>query len=540
MAQIAQERISHLLEALPVDVDDLIKSTDKASKWAMAVDYTVPDAVEDNVPVQLDQGTKRIPVSRVGLLTSNRLVPQSMLPHKIDDIKNGTMVCTVTGASKKWTFTDADTGDKYVCPGPPGTGELRPDIGTIYRDASDPDGDGKFIYTQYRYVPDNNSSAGTANETGQFVPIPSDLVMVNGQGTVVSDNMVDYTRQVDIAIGNPVTESATAGNEKSILIDATGRLAHALATNVLPGNYPSTQPASLGFGDSFYVPAFTVNRTGHVTRASSVTVTVPNTAATTNVSGLVKIGTNIQQIGPTTSAGTTTPTQAKPYIEVAAVDHVHTASSLLLTHINDGSQQQTLAYNGSAQTSYDFRNILQVRLPANGPSAANQVLVSFVGLSGMEARWDNPTAILTPDFVTVGVADGTCSPSPAVTVMNSTLYIHGTGTMAADFTDNKFTGVHAGKTYVVCFHFILSHSAQTSMEEMTVTLEAWDSNTNGWVNVTEVKHVLDGSMVDIRNFINGSLIFLAPSNATSVRIMLKSAQNTWNVVGGNIQIAEVK
>ena len=108
MAQIEQERIS-ALGSLEDGVNELIESTVEAAKWAMAVDYIVPDSDTANQEDLVDQGTKRIPVSRIGLLTDSRTVPQSMLPHQMDEILNGQMVHdTGTG---KWTFTTTVSGE---------------------------------------------------------------------------------------------------------------------------------------------------------------------------------------------------------------------------------------------------------------------------------------------------------------------------------------------------------------------------------------------------------------------------------------------
>jgi hypothetical protein len=528
MAQIEQKRISHLIPLTDEEVNGLIKSTEKSSKWAMAVDYTIPDSAEAG---QADQGTKHITVDRVGLLTERRTVPQSMLPHKMDIILDGTMARSGSGSPEKWTFTVTDTGDKYVCPGPPGEGELRPSIDTIYRDVSDPDQDGNNIYTQYRYVPDDNADVGTDDETGSFVPIPSDLVMVNGQGTIVTDNILAYTRQVDITIGTPC--AAPSGNEDSLLIDNNGRLVHALS-GVNPGTYPASEPSSMDFGDSFTIASFKVNKTGHITEATPHTMYVPKTAASTSKAGLVKIGTDIQKIGSACSAGTTTP---NPYVTVAAADHVHAAYKLTFTNINDGSSAQTLVYDAAtADKSYDFKNILHTYLPSAGPTAAYQFLVSSDGTSNARAMWANPTDVIHPDYVMVDLTSASYGTSLTGVSMNTSSKVTGG---AMDVSSTSFSGLKEGKAYVVSYHFAFSHStARTMLEDVVVELDTGSSSTPT-TSATTATYVLDGSITGVPNFVNGSIVFVVPSGHSYARLALKTGGSSWTVTG-NIQIAEVK
>ena len=540
MAQLIQKRISALdpqddvvANAL---VDELIISTEKSSKWAMAVDYTEADIVSNDSVQEVDQGTKRIPVSRVGLLTETRTVPQSMLPHQMDEILNGTMhFDTNTG---KWTFTTTEGGTTrvYVCPGPPAAGELRPDISTIYRDVNDADGDGNPIYTQYRYVPDDNASVGTENETGSFVPIPSDLVMVNGDGTVVSDNSGSYTRQVDIAIGEPASESST---HNSILISG-GKLRHS-TSGVTAGTYPTPpQSGQLAFGGTFAVDAFTVNSTGHITAVTPYSLTVPSTAASTSAEGLVKIGglADINNIGQNKSAGTTTPS---PYVKVAAADHVHAASHLILTNINDSSfQNGQLEYTGAgANQTYSFRNILKATLPSNGPTAPGQLLVSTGNTAETrQAIWCNPDDVFEAEYAIANVGSGyECGTTASAVTLNTTTARAG-GHL--EVTQNAFNGLKSGKLYVVCFNFGFSHAnAGVYIEDVTVTVQL--SNGTNWTTAVEWTYQIDGSVTGVANYINGSLLVPVGNGQTTARIMLRSGGTQWDVsTDSSIQIAEVK
>lgn len=533
MAQINQERIANLVQLNNDEVDDLIKSSNRSQNWSIAVDYMIPDGIVDGEPAPLDQGTKYITLDRVGLLTDTRTVPQTMLPHQMDIILDGEMAQPIPGSSVKWTFTD-DRGNKYVCPKPTEPDEILPDINTIYRDRQDPDHDGNYIYTQYRYVPDDNAYVGTPDETGHFVPIPSDLLMVNGNGTVVTDDMESYTRQVDVVIGAPCAETGTSN---SILIDGEGKLVHA-STSVTPGKYPASEPAALSFGGTFNISSFTVNTTGHVTNATTTSVIIPSTAAGTNTAGLVKIGAaaDIRNIGSTKSAGTVTP---NPYVKVAAADHVHAASTLTLSNINDSNfTNETLTFNGSADKTYDFWNILKAYLPSTGPGAANQLLVSTgTTAANRRATWASADSVLVPDYAIADLVEGTAGSSSASTVsLNTTSATHGG---AVDVTQTAVTGLKEGKTYVVCFYFAFTHSSATaSMEDVSVVVEAGNSGSS-WVQVANPKYVIDGSLSGIPNCVNGSAVFAVPASKNSVRIRLRTGSSTWTVTG-NIQIAEVK
>lgn len=540
MAQIEQERISALDSLVTQSADgvnELIESTAEAAKWAMAVDYIVPDSDTANQEDLVDQGTKRIPVSRIGLLTDSRTVPQSMLPHQMDEILNGRMVHdTSTG---KWTFTTTVDGVQvvYVCPGPPAEGERRPVISTIYRDVSDEDQDGNPIYTQYRYVPDDNADVGTASETGSFVPIPSDLVMINGAGTVVSDNDGSYTRAVDIVIGAPAAETNT---HNSLLI-SNGKLSHA-TSGVTAGTYPTPpQSSQLTFGGTFAVDAFTVNSTGHVTAVTPYSLTVPDTAASLSTEGLVKIGStdDIQNIGQQKSAGTTTPS---PYVKVAAADHVHAASHLILENINDSTHFQNgrLEYTGAgSDIEYSFKNILKATLPTTGPTAAGQLLVSEgTSASNMQAVWKNPDNVFTPEYAFVKVASGcTCGTSPVIVPFDTSTETHG-GSMTVAQTE--FGGLKAGKAYVVCFNFGFSHSSATTFIEDAAVMVQTGADSQ-WTSVAEYRYYLDGSITGVPNYINGCIIFSVSNGHTLARLRLNTGRSSWNITtDSSVQIAEVK
>lgn len=103
MAQIAQERIGKLTPMLDTEIQKIIKSQAEAAKWSLPVDYTAGDAGD----VTTDQGSKQVPLSRIALLTTTGLVPQRMLPSRIDNVITGTMSDDCT------TFT-SDTSSAVV------------------------------------------------------------------------------------------------------------------------------------------------------------------------------------------------------------------------------------------------------------------------------------------------------------------------------------------------------------------------------------------------------------------------------------------
>ena len=107
---------------------------------------------------------------------------------------------------------------------------------------------------------------------------------------------------VEAASGTPITVTGSP-----ITSSGTITLTHS-NSGVTAGTYGESAPESPAtkktpaFGGDIVIPNVAVNATGHVTTASDITVTIPNTAADASTLGLVKIGDNIT-VGTGANAG---------------------------------------------------------------------------------------------------------------------------------------------------------------------------------------------------------------------------------------------
>lgn len=514
MAELEQKRISQLTQLSTADVTKLITSRTEAKKWHIVADYRKPAGSSD-----ADKGSKNIPVDRLGLLTATTgIVPASMLPSYISHMYTGRM----TVNNGKWTFTytevDEDTHAEVthtcVCPGPAGAGEEMPKIDYVYANQVGDD------FQQYRYVP--SSGYGTAQETGNFVPIPSDLMVIDGRGIKVTDNHGAYTRRFDVNIGTPASKASGNANPLQIVTqDSKDKLVHC-NSGATAGTYPNGQTTTPSFGGTFKVPTVTVDDTGHVTGVSDTSITVPSTEARAAVAGLVKVGTTSTAIAAQADPGTVAPSGG--YVLVAAADHRHNAYTLTLKNNGTGAD---VKYDGSADVEYDVRNVLQAALPTVQP-AAGQILVSEAGsgtgLGAWKAVWKDSTAVVNPEYVFFSVG-GTVGGN--LTVSNKTsLVLDAT----ASATSISLGGLRSGKTYVVSYGLALqAGSAGSSL--VTYTLSA------GGASAT---HVLDESVTGIPNYVNGTLMFTA-SASTATLTGSRDGSATWTYASGStIQVAEVK
>jgi len=544
MAQVEQKRIGVLTPLTDDEVDDIIKSTQVADEWSIAMDYVVPDT--DGEPPR-DQGTKKISGSRIGFLTRNRLVPQNMLPSIIADdaIYDGEMV--KNGNTMTFTVTEVGSaqGKKFVCPKPTASGEYLPSIDTIYRDVLTVDN--RKIYTQYRYIPRTN--AGTADETGEFVPIPSDLVMVGGEGTVVNDDVVSsYSRKIDINIGTPSPEPN--GGTNVLFIDTqdnSRKLVHS-TSGVTAGTYPATQSTAPGFGATFNVPKLTVNPTGHMTVAGADAVTVPATAAGVGTAGLVVIGTDadISPIGATPPGPSIGSIPSSGYVKVAAADHVHTASNFNLLNTNDGNK----TYNGSGQVEYDFRKFLKTILPASAPAASGTKILVTTSASPDSAgyrstAWVDIDSVLIPRYAFIPLASSNTIATTGTTLsLGSTLTKFSALTLVTPSSGSptKIQGLVAGKLYVVTFTLVLERtSAGTYLDNFTFAVMNGSTNAeNARVNL-----VIDETITGtgrMPNYVNGTIFFTADSGQTQCYFKVTIDRSDWKVngTGSLIQVSEVK
>lgn len=503
MAQIDQERIGKLTAMSDAEMQKILKSQAEAAKWSLPVDYTG----EGEGVVSTDKGSKQVPLSRVALLTkSTGLVPQSMLPSRIDNVITGTMSGDCT------TFTsDASPSVVYKATTPRSSGEECPSIDDLYSHWDSVNKD----YQQYRYVP--TSDIGTASETGSFVPIPSDLVMVDGDGTVVTDDLTNYTRQVDIVIGSPA--AATGG---TVLEIQSGELLHT-TSGVTVGTYPSSTPTVSNFGDSFNISKLTINDTGHVTAGQTVSITIPSTAGTTSAAGLVKVGTSISSIGASSSAGTTTP-GSDGFVAVAAADHVHAAGgSLTLQNANDPNGN--VVYNGSAGVTYDCTNLLKATLPSTAPTDG-QILIANNGA----AAWTNPGSIFTEAYAFGSVvANSTVATASSVAALSMT----NAATQGISFNSgtSSLTGLKSGKVYLLSYGLgIKPTAADANLYDFKFTVDSTYTN----------MHVLDKSIGAIAQYVNGTIMFTASGTSATVAAGVDDTAGTWKYTEGEIQVIEVR
>lgn len=520
MAQIEQERIAHITELDSERIAEIIKSKAKAEKWALPIDYVLPDSETD----EIDRGTAHITLDRVGLLTATHLVPQNMLPSRIENVLDGTMTVDDSGSTSKWTFETG--GHKYVCPKPTAADEELPVIEYIYRDVRTVGG--KTIYTQYRYVPVESTVGG--EEEGQFVPIPSDLVLTDGEGTVINDDNGAYTRQVDLNIGAPVAATGTT------VIEIRNRKLVHTTSGVARGSYPASQSTTPGFGSNpFSVPRITVNATGHVTAVvddSTTKITVPNTPARPGTAGLVKIGTNndIRPIAATNSIGTI-PQGSDDYVLVAAADHTHRAATFTLLHTNDSPDTKEYAGTAEKTFTYDFDKFLKVPLPSAGPSATGDVL-SIINDSGLKAGWVPMGSLIAPSYAFVQAS------AAAVTAAGSPVTLGTVDAKSPDLTvsSSGISGLVVGKVYAVSFAMPASPATVgTYLDEMTFSVM------EGNAVKASCTRVVDESISGLSNHVSATIFFEAGATACSFAMAsTRSGGPSWSISGGTIQIAEVK
>ena len=286
------------------------------ARWSLPVDSTNTGSstgINDS---------RRIPMDRVLVLAQNRLVPGVNLPSYISRID---------GCVEVTSYADLPN---------PGS------IDYVYKVREND------ITTFYRWVED--SDQGTAG----YFPIRSNYVVVDGEGTVISDNDAAYTREIDVAVGDP-----SAHNSK-ILAIANNRLVH---TKSGVGNADVTVPTPAtvtSFGDSFGVPSFTVDSSGHINSLTETTVTIPSTAASTSDQGLVRIGdvSDIQPVGPDNTIGTAS---SDGYILLAPADHAHSAAPVAFTNLPTGD----ISYRMSSPVTLDMKDTIMALPPSNAQNA---------------------------------------------------------------------------------------------------------------------------------------------------------------------------
>ena len=330
-----------------------------ASVWNFPADTRFLDESGAEIsPVPTDNGTLRITADKLVVLGPNGKVPAAKLPSYISYVGRAVPL---------------------VDPSTPG------DVGTVYYV------DDGAIRTYYRYIVKDGGTSG-------YYPIANNLKLADGEGTVVTDarspSSPKDTRKIDIALGTPIgTYQNTLG------ITQSGQLVHGVS-GVSAGSYPGDQPQSVNFGDTFTVPVFTVNSTGHVTGVTTASVTVPSTGIDdSGTAGLATVGTTVTSIGSTNDPGHAS-------AGVSAVDHVHDAADLVITNFPVGSPY---TYDMSGNVTIDFNQMLGSTnaasvLPNAAPSNGTYVLKAN---ASQQARWVSKNDF----FATASISNATSSVS---------------------------------------------------------------------------------------------------------------------------------
>ena len=250
-------RIDDLMAPAPEDLPAY------SANWWIPLDYKLPegDALDS------DLGTLRLPFNRIAMLDQYGKVPISMLPGYVDEYVVGEMVITTVNPGeaneyKEYVFTRTDEDPHpgseatvYACPDRT-EGQQKPDGRKIYiavrvtRDGILAPGE-----IQYRYV----EETGGVEPVEEFSPIPESLVLLDGDGTIVTDNGV--SRRIDLDIGNPAAR-AKATNPLQI---TDNQLVH--ATSGVTANNTEVFKFirhDANTGENMFA-SVTVDKTGHIT-----------------------------------------------------------------------------------------------------------------------------------------------------------------------------------------------------------------------------------------------------------------------------------
>lgn len=379
----------------------------EATHWSAVI-----DGIDDTADMD---DSFRLPLNRLLLLSPNRKIPAALLPSCLSYQDRVVTKQYVNGSN--------DPREALPAPGDTDYGNMDVVYKVTGIPGNEPDALYRFALTdhlEYWYE--------------VYHPLSSNLKFKNGEGTLVSDNINPstgmYSRQIDVNIGGP--QPHTANILELYDESSTVKLAHSLSSNVTSESTSpdTTWPSSaddVDFGSRFYIPYITVDSvsssasTGHVENLIAVDMRFPSTAATTESSterpGLIKIGTDIQPIGGQIQAGTTGIDSARPYIEVAAADHVHRMSSIELDHANVPALPIT--YNGVGLVEYDFNDILKATLPGAASSNDYLILVS----QGISNQW-RTTAWKSADYAfPTDTQKPTSEPSARATMNGSQTYV---------------------------------------------------------------------------------------------------------------------
>lgn len=297
--------------------------------WYAAIDSGIPDEEE----AVLGDDTWSIPCDRLLMVGSGRMVPASNLPSYISYVKTADIYSSVEQLPS--------TGDiQYVY---------------VVRE------EGSSSNRYYRWVKNDG--------TDGYVSIPYNLILSDGDGILAVDLNGEYERKFDIDLGTP------SAHDDNILALTGNKLVHTMSgvvngvsdTKTMPDAQQVTVP---GFGDSFYVPRYTVDSTGHVRVIDKDTVTVPKTPATSASPGLLKIG-SLSDIKPIASSCALGSAASGGYTLVAPADHKHSASTLTFTNLPTAS---TITYNMVSDVTIDMKDTIRALPPGNQPQSDEMIL----------------------------------------------------------------------------------------------------------------------------------------------------------------------
>ena len=178
-ATLTPKRISVLNPMPTSDISELEDKTN-AAEWVLAIDSNCRNASEiqpgDDYTAGTDEGTLKIPMSRIAMRDANGLIPANMLPGHIDDMMFGTFDFS---DSTKVTFTEVvngvPTGREYVSPpSKVAEGQYSPEENIIYHDNT--------TNLQYRFI---QNEATTAPKFG-FAEIPGSRALTEGYGVTIT------------------------------------------------------------------------------------------------------------------------------------------------------------------------------------------------------------------------------------------------------------------------------------------------------------------------------------------------------------------
>lgn len=236
------------------------------------------------------------------------------------------------------------------------------------------------IYALQNHIHGYISSGGLLTNTTGTVNSGDYLVIADGIDGKIKKSEVtfsavstcaDYYLNGQGAWSHPVTSVTIKGTTGQINVDNSSAITTAgtrtisLSSGVITttGNYGLAENYSPSFGSGFYVPYFTVDTYGRLTSAVNNTLTIPNTTATSTVTGLmdsatytsaynvansyVSAGSGIA-IDVTDNFGTTS---GQRLIVNAGVRSIGTSGDTLWVDTNGSSTGITVPYASTATTA---------------------------------------------------------------------------------------------------------------------------------------------------------------------------------------------